>query len=338
MSEYGSESWQRPAPEQPQPYVPEQRAAEPSDPVGGDAPATGAPAGWPQPPSSPPAPAPAPVTSVPSYSPGYPPAPQPGWPQPQPQWPQPAWSPSAWPQQSWPQPQWPQPSWPPPSPVPDRRRFGVGALVAVAVITAVLCGVGGIVAGVAIKTASTGTSGSPATSTGARSAAPEDVGQALLSRIVPPPDGAKTFTLPAGTDGVFTLDQDVTEFFSTEPTMSGVLSQEGFVVAAAMDYRRTDGYEILTHLTQFATASGAQSYLLGRKSSWTHDLAITGEFTVPGGGLGYEKNGLDTLGNRRTAMFECVGDIVITVDVYTPGTLNRTVDLAAMAAQVAAMK
>jgi hypothetical protein len=104
------------------------------------------------------------------------------------------------------------------------------------------------------------------------------------------------------------------------------------------DVQRTTELHPGQHLTQFATEDGAQSYFLGRASSWTADPAVTGTFSVPNGGAGYEKSALDKLGNRRTIMFERVGDIVVALNVYTPGKLNRPSDLAAMAAQAARLR
>ena len=48
---------------------------------------------------------------------------------------------------------------------------------------------------------------------------------------------------------------------------------------------------------------------------------------MPGGGIGFE-NAPDAGGRRLAVMYEQVGTIVIAVDVFTSGPLNRSVDLA----------
>ncbi len=316
MSEFESSPWPVPVAveQQPVPPVPEQRTGGSS--VTFESPIAREPA---------PAVDPAPVTAPPAFS-----AP-PSYPSGYPAGPVPAMTP-------W-QPAWPPPAWPQPAP---KRRFGAGALVLVAVLTAIVCGTAGVVTGVAIKTATSTTAAGiqlptlvPTPEDSTPGTAPSSAaGAALLARIVPAPPGAREFAMTNAPGGVLDLDQNVKQFFSTGPTEAGILRQEGFVVAAATDYQRTDGLQILTHLTQFATQDGAQSYFLQRRAAWTRDADVTGSFTVPGGGVGYEKHALDKLGNRRTVMYERIGDIVVALDVYTAGTFNRSVDLAIMAVQM----
>jgi hypothetical protein len=341
MSEYGQGPWSQPSSSGPESapgfHVPDQHPAEPTSPYQ-------APTYQPTEPTTP--------YQAPTYQPaeptGYQPAEPTGY---QPGQPYPGYPAQPY-QQPYPQPYqaspWPQQSWPAPVAPPAKGRFGFGALVAVAVVTAVVCGAVGAISGYALKdtkrtTTATSTLPSPLpTGLDLPSAAPStstnaSAGAALLAKIVPAPAGAHKFTLPYGVGGVMDLTANCKEFFGKSTTAAGRLTQEGFVVAAATSYSRTDGLQILTHLTEFATADGATSYVTGQFSSWDADTKVTGTFTFPGGGKGYEKQALDALGNRRTIMYERVGTIVIGLDVFTPGSFNRITDLTVMAAQIAAI-
>jgi hypothetical protein len=216
------------------------------------------------------------------------------------------------------------------------------ALLLVAAITTIVAGSAGIVAGYAIR-------GDTSNKTAPHSASSSiaggivlptfaigpGAGAALLARIVPPPAGSVVIVLPNAPGGQLTLEQDVLQFFPSAPLEADTLRAGGFVASAATEYKRPDGFAILTHLTQFATADGAGDYFSARKAVWVATANVSDSFAVPGGGIGFDQNRPDAAGRRLTVMYEQVGTVVIAVDVFTSGQLSRSVDLATMAAQVA---
>jgi hypothetical protein len=233
------------------------------------------------------------------------------------------------------------PSWPGPV-VPDKRRYGAGALVLVAVITAVLCGVGGGIIGAVIRGGThstpahkTSASGATARPSGAASSAAPihhialGDGKALLAAIPPPPAGAKTFTVQGSSSGVMDLDQLMKVDFSTDADERGILQARGFTVAAERDWRGTDGVEVDSELIQFATTDGARSHVLGQQGAYSRDSDVTGTFDVPDGtlGKGYDRTGFDKYGNRRSTLIVQDGNLAVLMFFYNPGQLNRTKEL-----------
>ena len=122
--------------------------------------------------------------------------------------------------------------------------------------------------------------------------------------------------------GVMDLDQYVRHYFKGDATELNRLRKEGFQVAASTDYVRSDGIEIATHLVQFTDATGAEDYFDVEKSAWTTDDRVTAAFEVPAtpDAVGYELSKVDSLGNRRSVMYEHVGNVVVVVNIYTSRT------------------
>jgi hypothetical protein len=237
---------------------------------------------------------------------------------------------------------------------PRRRRFGRGVIALTVIVTVVVFSVAGVVIGThshsrAARDASapsagptTGRSagpgsppsGSSSSASGANSIALGD-GQALVGKIVPPPAGAHVYDIDDSSAGVMTVQQYAHHYFNGSATELDRLRQEGFQVAAATDYVRSDGIEIATHLVQFADSTGAQEYFDVERSAWVSDGGVS-MFSVPStsDGVGYDVAKVDSLGNRRTVMYEHLGNVVVVVNVYTPNKIDRAADLKALRAQL----
>jgi hypothetical protein len=164
-------------------------------------------------------------------------------------------------------------------------------------------------------------------------------GHALIRKIVPAPAGAHVYGVDDSSAGVMDLDQYAHHYFNGDATELNRLRKEGFQVAASTDYVRSDGIEIATHLVQFANATGAEDYFEVEKSAWTVDDRVTAGFEVPAtpDAVGYELSKVDSLGNRRSVMYEHVGNVVVVVNIYTSRKIDRAVDIKVVQAQLAAL-
>ena len=164
-------------------------------------------------------------------------------------------------------------------------------------------------------------------------------GQALIRKIVPTPTGAHAYDVGDSSAGVMDLDQYARHYFNGDATELNRLRKEGFRVAASTDYVRSDGIEIATHLVQFASATGAEDYFGVEKSAWTADDRVTAGFEVPAtsDAIGYELSKVDSLGNRRSVMYEHVANVVVVVNIYTSRKIDRAVDIKVLQAQLAAL-
>ena len=156
---------------------------------------------------------------------------------------------------------------------------------------------------------------------------------------MPAPAGAHTYDVDDSTAGVMDLDQYARHYFKGDTTELNRLRTEGFQVAASTDYVRPDGIEIATHLVQFTNATGAEDYFEVEKSAWTADHRVTAGFEVPAtpDAVGYELSNLDSLGNRRSVMYEHVGNVVVVVNIYTSRTIDQNFDIKVLQAQLAAL-
>ena len=279
----------------------------------------------------------------------------PSWPDPRSPFPSPAVS-SAW----------AQPAAPGTAPG-DRRSSGRGVIVLVVVVAVVVFSVVGVVIGTrsnghakpgttsaaglsagSSRSAGAGPSAGaskatvPSGSTSSGSAAglvPLGDGQALIGKVIPAPAGAHMYDVDDSSAGVMDVQQYVRHYFKGDPSELSRLRQEGFQVAASTDYVRSDGIEIATHLVQFTDATGAQDYFDVEKSAWATDDRVTATFGVPAtpDGVGYELSKADSLGNRRSVMYEHVGNVVVVVNVYTPHQIDQAVDVKVLRAQLAAL-
>lgn len=164
-------------------------------------------------------------------------------------------------------------------------------------------------------------------------------GPALIRKIVPAPTGAHVYDVDDSTAGVMNLDQYARHYFNGDATELNRLRKEGFRVAASVDYARPDGIEIATHLVQFTNATGAEDYFEVEKSAWTADGRVTAGFEVPAtpDAVGYELSKVDSLGNRRSVMYEHVGNVVVVVNIYTSSKIDRAVDIKVLQAQLTAL-
>jgi hypothetical protein len=233
-------------------------------------------------------------------------------------------------------------------PPPKKRSGGKIAIVVIAVVVVIaLCAGGAIFAAhsltnqnTASKSPTTGTStptpsASPSSSPSA-SPKPTTPGAILYSKIVKPPAGSKNYTLKHGTKGIFTATQIADQTFTHPTTEAGWLKANGFVVAAGRDYARPDGVQILVYLLQFKTSSGARSEYQRVRGGRQDDKTVSKTFAVPGG-AGYEWTKVDQLGNRRSEMYKVVGNVVIFLNVYTPGTISVSQNLSTLSTQAAAL-
>jgi len=164
-------------------------------------------------------------------------------------------------------------------------------------------------------------------------------GPALIRKIVPAPTGAHSYDVDDSSAGVMDVEQYARHYFNGDATELNRLRTEGFQIAASTDYVRSDGIEIATHLVQFTNRTGAEDYFGVEKSAWTGDDRVTAGFEVPAtpDAIGYELSKVDSLGNRRSVMYEHVGNVVVVVNIYTSHTIDRAVDIRVMQAQLAAL-
>jgi hypothetical protein len=144
-------------------------------------------------------------------------------------------------------------------------------------------------------------------------------GHALIRKIVPAPAGAHVYDVDDSSAGVMDVQQYARHYFSGDATELNRLRKEGFQVAASTDYVRSDGIEIATHLVQFTNVTGAEDYFEVEKSAWTANDRVTASFEVPAtpDAIGFELSKVDSLGNRRSVMYEHAGNVVVVVNIYT---------------------
>jgi hypothetical protein len=241
----------------------------------------------------------------------------------------------------------------PPLDAPRGRRAGRRAIALGAVIALVVFSVVGVVIGTrshgrpAGRSASSGpgpgasrgTAPSGSTSSGSTSGSVGAIalgdGRSLIARIVPTPAGAHSYKVGDSSAGIMTVTQYVRHYFNGAASELKRLQEEGFRVAASTDYVRSDGLEIATHLVQFTDTTGAQEYFDVEQSAWAAESGVT-MFSVPArpDAVGYELGKVDSLGNRRTVMYEHMGNVVVVVNVYTPGKIDRAEDVKVLQTQL----
>jgi hypothetical protein len=160
-------------------------------------------------------------------------------------------------------------------------------------------------------------------------------GQSLIGRIVPAPAGARSYNVDDSSAGIMTVAQYVRHYFNGATSELNRLQEEGFRVAASTDYVRSDGFEIATHLVQFTDSTGAQEYFDVERSAWAAEDGVT-TFSVPArpNAAGYDLAKVDSLGNRRTVMYDHTGNVVVVVNVYTPRKIDRAEDVKVLQAQL----
>ncbi len=54
--------------------------------------------------------------------------------------------------------------------------------------------------------------------------------------------------------------------------------------------------------------------------------------------VGYELSKVDSLGNRRSVMYEHVGNVVAVVNIYTSRTIDQNFDIKVLQDQLAALR
>jgi hypothetical protein len=238
----------------------------------------------------------------------------------------------------------------------SRRRGVIAVVVVVAVVV-----LGGVAIVVGTRAGSHGKAGTPSAagrSAGASAGAPPATvpsgstsqgspagsvplgdGRALIGKIVPAPSGAHVYDVDDSSAGVMDVKQYVRHYFNGDTSELNRLRQEGFQIAASTDYVRSDGIEIATHLVQFGNATGAQDYFAVEKSAWAADDRVTATFEVPAtpDAVGYELSKVDSLGNRRSVMYEHVGNVVVVINVYTSHKIDQAADTKVMQAQADAL-
>ena len=245
---------------------------------------------------------------------------------------------------------------------PAKRRIGVTAFVVSAIaIAVVFAGAGfgaGIVVGHKSPSSANGTSaGGPASNApvgGGATAVPTDLptieaqtptapadpntGKALLAKIIEAPAGSRSINPGHSDKGVWATAADYTaEYYPDSTTMTGALVQMGFVAAAGRNYVTPNGDEIATHIVQFSSSDGAQRYYDIQNAALTADDSVTDTFAVTDGG-GWEFAKPDTVGNERTQMWAQVGNLLLDVNVYTPGSISTKTDLQIFNAQLARLQ
>lgn len=135
------------------------------------------------------------------------------------------------------------------------------------------------------------------------------------------------------------LDQFMKVLFSSSPSERPLLQSRGFEGAASHWMTTSSGQEDCLYLVAFASAAGAQSYVLGQTEAHEDDPthASDTKFSVPGltDGVGFENAKLDSYGNADSWVLGSLGNVAVIVDSYTPANLARAEVLRLVGQQVA---
>ena len=162
----------------------------------------------------------------------------------------------------------------------------------------------------------------PASATGADQ-------QRLQGDLVPLPGGAQAWPSNSqdGPTGVITLAQYLSrDSDATQVKQDTVVdTNRGFQYAVREDWNAADESQVDLYLLQFASASGAQSFVLDRQSGAGDAVGASGTYTVPrsGDATAYQHSGLDSQGNIYTEGYAMVGDIALEVNFWAPAKANR---------------
>jgi hypothetical protein len=229
--------------------------------------------------------------------------------------------------------------WQVPSPAPGRR-YGLGVVVTVGIVAAVLAGAVGLFAGATLKpggghpvaAAAAGTPGETSTPDGSTLAD----GRALLAQVAEPPAGATAVPVIGSTGGVMDIDQFVAKFFTNPDAAKASLSNDNFKVAAQRNWMDSDGVEVEDQLVEFASETDAQRYVTRQNELFQADEDIVATFEIPNVALGngYERKSLDSAGNRRTTLIAADSFYAVVLFFHTPHDFDRTAEIAAMQAQL----
>jgi len=175
--------------------------------------------------------------------------------------------------------------------------------------------------------APTGSAPAPV-ATGAATATGADRNR-LKGDLVPPPGGAQPWQSSSqdGPTGVLTLPQFISRFADASEAKRATAEEvdRGFQYAVRENWIASDGSQADVLLLQFATATGAQSFVLDYQGGVGNTVGTGGTYTVPGSGdaMAYQHSGIDSDGNVYTDGYAVVGNIAIDINVWAPAKADR---------------
>ncbi|QMU68432.1 hypothetical protein [Streptacidiphilus sp. P02-A3a] len=175
--------------------------------------------------------------------------------------------------------------------------------------------------------APTGSAPAPAASGPARATAADQ--HRLLGDLVPLPGGAQPWPVTSqdGPTGIQTLPQFVNSLVdaSYAKQASTEETDRGFQYAVRENWNASDGTAADVYLVQFASATGAQSFVLEYQGGSGNDVGAADSYTVPGGGdaMAFQHSALDSNGDIFTEGYAVVGDIAIDLSFWTPAKADR---------------
>jgi len=137
------------------------------------------------------------------------------------------------------------------------------------------------------------------------------------------------------------LDAFVDNFYESDAQASekSLYARRGFVSGAVEGWFNTDGSQQSISIARFSNASGAADAFGDLSGSFDQYPAPSKEFTDSAdGAVGYEDPTLDSMGNAFVAIAALVGDYMIDVHEFSPGTPDTTAAKALLLQQVEALK
>jgi hypothetical protein len=252
-----------------------------------------------------------------------------------------------------------QPAYGLPVPPPRKSRTGLIVISIVAVVVLVCGGliVGGVIIGdksgkttntAGVSTTPTaGTAGSQAsTPSPTPSPTPTVVkirngdSATLKAHLVAYPSGSHRLSVDGSSNGVYSLNQLVKEYFDNDPDSKQALQDDEFKIAVEKDWTKSST-ETGVQLLQFGDTDGSRDFLEDQDSATQADSTNTSHYSLPGipQGHGYEFKYDEKYHYRQAELIGQAGPIAIVIFFfYTEGKFNRPAELAVMKAQLAAMK
>ncbi|MFI9272912.1 hypothetical protein ACIGXM_19625 [Kitasatospora sp. NPDC052896] len=163
----------------------------------------------------------------------------------------------------------------------------------------------------------------------------------LVNDLVPLPSGAQPWRADSqdGPTGVLTPQQLIARIAepSDQQRVTAEETDRGFQYAVRENWNASDGTQVDIDLLQFASATGAQSFVLAYQGGAGDAVGTSGTYAIPGSGdaMAFEHAGLDSDGDIRTEGYAVVGNIALDINVWTPAKADRAAATALIQQQYA---
>ncbi|MFC1416806.1 hypothetical protein [Streptacidiphilus cavernicola] len=153
----------------------------------------------------------------------------------------------------------------------------------------------------------------------------------VLADLVAAPHGSHPWpsSKTNGATGVLTLDQLLDRLADTaadRTTMSAEGKDQGFQYAVRKNWDGADGTQADVYLLQFASATGAQSFILAHQQGAKSAVPSKGLYTIPNSGdaVAYERPGIDHDGYVWTDAYFVFGNVAVRIDFWVPAKAHRS--------------